>query len=305
MNIEKWASKNVQSLAGKTVVITGATGGLGEELCMYLAKLQAKMILLCRSNEKFLALRDKILKNYPHTELLLITVDLENIDEVKVAAEKLVETEADVLLLNAGAYSIPRRVTSTGYNNIFTINFISQYYLVRRLLPLLKERSGRVVAVSSIAHNYSKTSAEDIDFQGKKAASLVYGNAKRYLTYSLQELFNREKGVELAVVHPGISFTNITAHYPKPIFSIIKYPMKLIFMKPQKACLSGLMGIFKCTPPNFWIGPWVFNVWGIPNIKPLKTAKQEEISAIFQKAEEIYLKQVNSQATKSHNDISL
>lgn len=293
MNITKWLSENVEPLEGKTVAITGGTGGLGEEFCMYLAKLQANLILLCRSKEKFFALKDKILKNYPNAELSLITVDLENIEEVKVAAEKLSEIGVDILVLNAGAYSIQRRIASVGYDNVFTINFISQYYLVRRLLPQLKERSGRVVAVSSIAHNYSKSSSEDVDFRGKKAASLVYGNAKRYLTYSLQELFKREKGVALAVVHPGISFTNITAHYPKLIFSIIKQPMKLIFMKPRIACLSVLLGVFKCTPPNFWIGPWAFNVWGRPRIKPLKTAKAEEMSPIFQKAEEIYIDQTN------------
>ncbi len=288
MNIAKWLVKNTQSLSGKTVVITGATGGLGEELCLYLAQLGARLILICRSEDKFNKLKSRVREYHPETQMEFIFADLEDIDTVKSAETLLEDRSIDVLILNAGAYSIPRKMSSTGFDNVFQINFISQYYLARRLLPALRRNGGRVVAVSSIAHNYSKSSKDDIDFSGKKASSLVYGNAKRYLTYALQELFKEEKETGLAVVHPGIAFTNITAHYPRLIFALIKQPMKVIFMKPRVACLSVLLGVFKNTPQNYWIGPWLFDIWGRPDLKPLKTAKEEERMAIFRRAEEIY-----------------
>ena len=160
--------------------------------------------------------------------------------------------------------------------------------MIKELIPTLRETKGRVIAVGSIAHGYSKSNPEDIDFSGEKAASKVYGNAKRYLMCSLWELFENEKDVKLAITHPGITFTNITSHYPKLIFAVIKYPMKVIFMKPRKAALSILAGIFTPTEKGYWIGPRLFNVWGLPKKKRLNTAKEEEIKRISETAEEIY-----------------
>lgn len=288
MNIKRWLAANTESLRGKTVALTGATGGLGEELCFYLAGLGARLILICRSEAKFNLLRDKICHHFPEAELRLLLADLENMEEVRTAADSLERQEVDILLLNAGAYSIPRRVVSTGFDNVFQINFVSQYYLARRLLEGMGSRRGRVVAVSSIAHNYSKSNPGSIDFADVKRASFAYGNAKRYLTYALFELFRGEKAASLSVVHPGISFTGITAHYPKLIFMLIKHPMKLIFMKPSKASLSILRGVFADTPAGFWIGPRFFDIWGTPSIKRLRTAKGDEINRIYKAAEEIY-----------------
>ena len=147
-----------------------------------------------------------------------------------------------------------------------------------------------MVTVGSIAHNYSKSDKNDIDFSTKKAASKVYGNAKRYLMFSLFELFKCEEDVSLAVTHPGITFTNITAHYPKLIFAIIKNPMKIIFMKPEKAVLSIIKGVFCPTPYNTWFGPRIFGIWGKPKLSTLNTCKSEEIQNIGIAAENIYKK---------------
>ena len=144
--------------------------------------------------------------------------------------------------------------------------------------------------VGSIAHNYSKTDDSDIDFATRQKASKVYGNAKRYLMFSLYELFKDEKNVTLSVTHPGITFTNITAHYPKLIFAIIKHPMKVIFMKPRKAALCIVKGAFGDTALNEWIGPRLFNVWGFPKKQVLKTCKADERERIAQNTEEIYKK---------------
>ena len=106
--------------------------------------------------------------------------------------------------------------------------------------------------------------------------------------FSLFELFKNENTVTLSVTHPGITFTNITAHYPKVIFAIIKYPMKIIFMSPKKAALSLLLGLFKKPEYCEWIGPRLFNVWGYPSVKLLKTCKKEEREKIAELAEGVY-----------------
>ena len=286
MTINRWLKENASRLDGKTVAISGSTGGIGRELCDLAAGLGASLILIDRNEKKSKALAEEILKKYPEAFVTRIVADMENIDSVKAASEALLQTNVDFLILNAGAYAIPRKKCSTGYDNVFQINFLSPYYLARRLFPKISERGGRIIAVSSIAHNYSATDLEDTDFSTRNKASLVYGNAKRRLTYALSDIYG-DSGA-LAITHPGITFTNITAHYPKLIFAIIKYPMKVIFMKPRRAAISILSGIYQPTAKNEWIGPRLFNVWGLPKRKRLTTADSDEVRRISENAEEIF-----------------
>ena len=288
MNINRWIENNTKSLMGKTVAVTGSTGGLGNELCFILASLSAKLILVDRNKDKQSGLANKILEKHPKTQIDFITADLSDFESVKKATERLKELSPDILILNAGAYSIPRYKTDIGFDNVFQINFLSPYYIVKELLPNLREKSGRVVVVGSIAHNYSKTDINDIDFTTRRAASKVYGNAKRYLMFSLLELLKNETGASLSVTHPGITFTGITNHYPKLIFAVIKYPMKIIFMKPKCAVLSIVKGVFQNTPHNTWFGPKIFGIWGMPKLSKLKTCKSAEQKEIFKAAERVY-----------------
>lgn len=288
MNTEKWIRENTESLAGKSVTVFGSTGGIGRELCRHLAGLGADLILADRNAERSKAGGEELKRLYPEVKIEYVTADLEDILSVKAACEKLKMMKPDVVIHNAGAYSIPRHKCSTGFDNVFQINFASPYYITKELLPVLRERQGRVIAVGSVAHNYSKTDPADVDFSTRTKSSLVYGNAKRYLMFALHGLFQGETEAHLAVTHPGITFTNITAHYPKLIFAVIKHPMKVIFMKPRTAALSILQGMFDSTAYHEWIGPAVFDVWGMPKKRLLPTVSVEESRSIFETAEKIY-----------------
>lgn len=292
MNYKKWLSENTTSLKGKTVAISGSTGGIGKELCKFFCMLSANLLLIDRNKARSDALRESLLAEFPNAKLKAYYVDLEDIFAVCELSKTLQSEEIDYLVLNAGAYKIPRRKGENGFENAFNINFVSPYILANALLPQIKARGGKVVAVGSIAHNYSKIDVTDVDFATRKAPSKIYGNAKRYLMYSLWSL--EEYRDTINVAHPGIAVTNITSHYPKLIYAIIKYPMKIIFMNPKKASLSILYGLFTDTKRNEWIGPRVFDVWGLPRKKILKTCSQEEaqkISELSQKIlKEIYLK---------------
>ena len=272
------------TLAGKTVAINGATGGLGRQLCARFCALGASLLLVDRNKERSEGLIAELKREYPALVAEHITLDLEDMERVRAVSDELCERGIDYLVLNAGAYSIPRHKCATGFDNVFQINFLAPYYMARRLLPTVSARGGRIVAVSSIAHNYSKINENDVDFSRVKAASKVYGNAKRYLTYALFGLDGY--GTALAVAHPGIAVTNITAHYPPLVYKLIKYPMKVIFMSPKKACLPILCAMFEDLGPSEWIGPRVFNVWGLPRKQELKTATAEERAKICKIAED-------------------
>ena len=280
--------QNALSLEGKVVAITGSTGGIGVHLCSYIASLGARLVLCDRNKEKVSAIISSLKEKYGDIATH-VPCDLSDIDSVKLATEKLKSMPIDYFISNAGAYSIPRNIANTGYDNVYTINFLSPYYMIRQLEDGIKERGGRIVIVGSIAHKYSKADFDNVDFRSVKAASKVYGNAKRYLMFSLMEHFKICPNA-FAVTHPGITFTNITAHYPKLIFAIIKYPMKIIFPHPKRAALCILAGLFEPTAYHKWIGPALFNIWGKPKKQALHTCKVAESKKIYSVAEKIYSK---------------
>lgn len=288
MKYDKWLDKNTEALSGKTVAISGSTGGLGKHLCRYLAKLGAELILMDRNRARSEANKVALESEFPGVRISLITLDLVDVRSVYTATEELKLIMPDILIHNAGAYSIPRCTSNSGYDNVFTINFASPYYMVRELMPVLRKKGGRVIIVGSIAHNYSRINEADVDFSKVKKASRVYGNAKRFLMFSMYELFKNEERATLTVTHPGITFTNITSHYPKLIFAIIKHPMKVIFMSAEKAALSIVKGLFDSTEYHTWYGPRIFNVWGLPSKKKLHTASIDESNKIAELSEKIY-----------------
>lgn len=269
---------------GKTVAITGCTGGLGRELCFDLAKLGANIIMLDRNAEKSQKLAEEIKASF-NVEITRITTELSDMKSVKNSFKELVILKPDIFIANAAVYSVPRFITDNGFDNVFQINFVSQYYLICRLCECLPDI--KIVAVSSIAHTYSVLDKKDVDFKTRKSGAKVYGNSKRFLMLSLAEYF-KNSPKKLAIVHPGITFTNITAHYPKIIFAIIKYPMKIIFMKPKKAVKCILKGIFDYTEKPYWIGPRFFGIWGKPQKQKLKVFNSGDSSLAAEIAEKIY-----------------
>ncbi len=279
--VDSWLKKHPIDLHGKTVAITGSTGGIGKELCRLLLSCGARLVLLDRSADKSAALQRALKAEFPHAELARISLALDDWDSVRTACEQLPKLPVDILIHNAGAYSIPRYTTAIGCDNVFQINALAPYAITKAVLPQLRECGGRVIAVGSIAHRYSQTDPNDVDFATRRASSLVYGNAKRRLMFALFELFRNETQATLSVCHPGITLTNITAHYPKWIFAIIKYPMKVLFMSPRTAALSILQGCIEPCGYHEWIGPRFFDVWGMPKKRRLRSCSYEECADIY------------------------
>ena len=273
------------SIFGKKFAITGCTGGLGRELCFKLAEAGAELIMLDRNPQKSETLEAELKSRFGGVKVTRITTELEDINSVKAAVDQLVQLKPHFFIANAGAYSIPRHICNSGYDNVFQINFVSPYYIIRKLHEA--DPDIKIIAVGSIAHSYSKINENDIDFRTYKSSAKTYGNSKRYLMLALGEYF-KNSPENLAIVHPGITFTNITAHYPKIIFAIIKHPMKLIFMKPKKAVLCIYEGVFTATEFGTWIGPRIFGVWGKPKKQKLKVSYSPDAKKASKTSNEIY-----------------
>ena len=284
MKTAAWIKRNMPSMLGKSVAISGATGGIGQELCRHLASLGSSLLLLDRNSERSNAWIEKLRSEFPALDAKHLRLDLSDFDTVRSVTKELQKSPPDHLIFNAGAYHVPRYTTSVGHDNVFQINFLSPYYMARALLPVIKERGGRIVAVGSIAHNYSHIDPNDIEFLTRTQSSKVYGNAKRFLMFSL---FGLDESNTVKIAHPGITLTNITAHYPKVIYAIVKHPMKVIFMSPRRASLSILAAMVRDAEKNEWFGPSLFDVWGLPKKKLLRTCSADEAKKICQVADKM------------------
>ncbi len=273
------------NLVGKTVAVTGTTGGLGREICKAVVSLGADIVLIDRDARKSSVLQRELAKVRIGAAMHRVELDLSHPEQIKSAAKKIAAYSPDYLILNAGVYHVPRYKCTGNIDNVFMINFLSHYLLVRVLLPNLRKANAKVVAVGSIAHNYSRTDENDIDFSGRASSALVYGNSKRYLMFALSELLKNEPRVSFTIAHPGITFTGITDHYPPAVFAVIKHPMKIIFPPPRVAARNIVYGMFDSIEKNEWIGPRYFNIWGRPEKHRLTTCQEDERQMIFKNAE--------------------
>lgn len=287
MNYKKWLKENTKDLKNKTIVLTGSTGGLGQEIANFLGMLNANIILADRDFEKSSKLKESLLKKY-NISVKQIKLDLQNLDSVTNFITEVKKQNIDAIIHNAGVYNLPTN-DEQNYYTINKVNYLMPYYITKSLLPELKKSSlARVVVVGSIAYEYAKFNPCDPEYLMCKKPNKIYGNSKRCLIYSMFELFKNEKNVKLSIVQPGVTPTNITRHFPKFVRGIIKLPMKMVFNSPKKSSLCVIKGLFEDLNYNEWIGPKYFGVWGKPKKSSLKQISNEEILQIFQDAEENY-----------------
>lgn len=284
LNIERWLSENTCDLQGKVVAITGAAGGLGSVTTRYLLQANAKIIMLERDVERMEKLAEQLRAEFPVSEIETVAIDFNRINSINEVVAQLANSRIDYLILNAGVYDIPLVESELGYNNVFQINFIGQYYFVKKLLPVLQRTNGKVVAVSSIAMTYATLDENDIDYKTRKKSDKVYGNSKRFLTFALSELFKDRDDVRLAVVQPGVTLTPLTNGKNKWFTA---FTMKLIFPKVEVAALSIVKGVFEDIEYNEWIGPKTAKIWGKPAVVKLPESTAEERAKIYNLAEGI------------------
>ncbi len=160
----------------KTVLITGAAGGIGEALCRRFAKEGYDIILHYFSSEKrAMSLRDELEKQYG-VKVTAVKADLRSSEEIKTLAEKA--GKADVLINNAGMayFSIFQLADESKVKELFDINLMSALALTKEILPsMIKKQRGRIINISSM-WGISGASCE-VHYSASKAALIGFTKA--------------------------------------------------------------------------------------------------------------------------------
>jgi NAD(P)-dependent dehydrogenase (short-subunit alcohol dehydrogenase family) len=202
-----WAPPS--SLSGKSVLITGATSGLGLESAITMARLGASVQFVARDEGRARAAREKILLSSTSGEVEYFLADMSDLESVRDVAEQVQARSArlDVLVHNAGAIAPTRSVAKNGVEVTVAAQLLGPFMLTQLLLPSLRAAApGKVVTVSS-GGMYSQRFDLQRLINGVEPYDGVatYARVKRALVVVTHEWANRVDASEVvfASMHPG------------------------------------------------------------------------------------------------------
>lgn len=186
----------------KTILVTGATDGIGLETAIMLVSLGHNVLLHGRNAAKLEKLNKRFSELPDGGRVESYLSDLSRMADVKALAMAVAEkhTKLDVLINNAGIYSAPEPITQDGLDVRFAVNTIAPYLLTQRLLPLLGA-SGRVVNLSSAAQ--SPVDPEALAGRGRLSDGAAYAQSKLALT-----MWSRSMAILLKGEGPAIIAVN-------------------------------------------------------------------------------------------------
>ena len=131
----------------RKIAITGSTGGLGSILSEDLARLGHELIFVDRNPKKSQKNADRIRANVPDAKIAFVQCDLASDESVRAAAKELSVLRPDTLILGSGIYNVPIFKCESGFNNVFQVNFLSQY----RLAKFLTEECAELKKIGAIS----------------------------------------------------------------------------------------------------------------------------------------------------------
>ena len=202
----------------KTIVITGATSGIGFETAKLLAAKGFCIIGIGRNEMRCTRAKAAILAAVPDAEVTYFTADLMQQREVNHVAALLTDYiisscggQLFALINNAGCARGRYMTTEDGYEQQFALNYLAGFLLTYRLLPLLRAANGRVIMTGSQSHKGSRVHWNDVMLSRHYNPLTAYKQSKLCSTLFAKGLNDRfaKLGVHAYVVDPGLVRTDI------------------------------------------------------------------------------------------------
>lgn len=213
-------------MAQKTIVLTGASDGIGVEAAVQLARRGHHLVLVGRNREKTQRALDLVRAHDPQAASYL--VDMGRLADVRELATSIVgELPAiDVLCNNAGTVFAKRQLTPDGFESTFAVNHLGPFLLTELLREHLAP-DARVVTTASVAHYRATMDFEDLGFESGYQIMKAYGRSKLANVLYTRELARQFGGTQRSAnaLHPGAVATNIWSGAPaiaKPVLALAK-----------------------------------------------------------------------------------
>jgi NAD(P)-dependent dehydrogenase (short-subunit alcohol dehydrogenase family) len=247
-------------MTGRTVLITGAGGGIGLVTARELARVGAHVVLAVRDVDK----ARRAVAGMPG-DFDLRRLDVADLDSVRAFAQSYTG-EIDVLINNAGVMDIPAARTAQGHDLQTATNYFGPFVLTNLLLSRLTDR---VVTVSSQLHRFGRLDLDDLDWRARKYHGLaVYESSKLAVVLFSLELQRRLTAagshVRSVVAHPGVARTGLVEHSKLGVVNRLPFLVQDV----EHGALPLLYAATQDVPGNAYVGPdGLFGFTGYPLIR--------------------------------------
>jgi len=219
-------------MAGKIVLVTGGSGGIGKETALGCARQGARVGIVGRNRHRTESTAAKI-KDHTGAEVDVFIADMSSMVEVRRLAAEVQDTypRLDVLVNNVGGVWSDRRVTVDGHEHTFAVNHLAPFLLTTLLLDLLKRSApARIVTVASSTHSLGRINFDDLHGATRYSGLGAYNQSKLaniLFTYELARQLEGT-GVTATVLHPGVVRTSFLAEEPPALFKLVRLGRSLM-----------------------------------------------------------------------------
>ncbi|QIX59999.1 SDR family oxidoreductase [Hymenobacter sp. BT18] len=230
-------------MRGKTVLLTGATGGLGTATALALARRGAHLLLVGRNQLKLEALLAQVQQAGATMggSAEILVADLSLLAQVQELAEEVTRrhSQLDVLINNAGIMGGPHTITSEGHELSWVTNHLAPFVLTNLLLPLLLAApQGRIINVASEAHwlGQIEASREVRNARGRYSGITAYCDSKLANILFTNELAHRLDLTAITAnsLHPGVVNTDLVNGEKPPLMRALWWLAKPIMVTPER-----------------------------------------------------------------------
>lgn len=215
----------------KSVLVTGASDGIGLECASQIAALPGhRLVLVGRSPAKLDAAVRRLAAESPATPVSSYACDFARLDDVRRLAGELLDAceRIDVLVDNAGAVFDKRSVSVDGHESTFAVNHLAPFLLTELLLDrIVASARGRIVITSSAGHYGATMNFDDLGFERGYSIMRAYGRSKLANALYARHLARRldGTGITATCLHPGTVATRIWSGAPwfaRPVLAVVK-----------------------------------------------------------------------------------
>jgi retinol dehydrogenase-14 len=226
-------------MTGKTVLITGGTGGIGRATAVRLASMGARVGITGRDLGRAQRTAAEIASESGHAVVDAFGADMSSQAEVRRLADEVLAAypQLDVLINNVGGFWSHRHVTADGLEHTFALNHLAPFLLTSLLLDrLIASAPARVVTVSSGAQSMGEIDFEDLMGERKYSGQQAYNQSKLANVMFTYELARRlaGTGVTATALHPGMTNTSFSAEDPSRAFAPLVKVIRPFMRKPER-----------------------------------------------------------------------